>query len=239
LAFENLGLVAAGAAGAVSFLSPCVLPLVPGYVSFIAGNSDTAKSSRFKTLVLSLCFVAGFSLVFVALGASTTLLSSLLLRYRTETAIIGGLLIIVFGLFTAGILQLPLLQRDLRFHRLGTGGHQSGAFILGIAFGFGWTPCIGPVLGTILTLSSVSETAESGVVLLLAYSLGLGIPFILSAWFADDIGQRLSRWKGFGRIMKVLTGGIMVLMGAAMMTGQLQRFSYWLLEAFPILQRIG
>lgn len=239
MAFEHLGLTAAVAAGTVSFLSPCVLPLIPGYLAFIAGNSDTKTSDRLRTLILSICFVAGFSAVFVGLGASTTLLSSVLLQYRTESAVAGGLLIIVFGLFTAGVFQLPFLQRDLRFHNLGAGGHHGGSFLLGIAFGFGWTPCIGPVLGTILTLSSVTDTAGSGLALLLAYSLGLGIPFVVSAWFAEGIGQRLYHFRKFGRIMKVATGGVMVLMGIAMTTGQLQRFSYWLLEAFPLLQQIG
>lgn len=239
MAFEYIGLTAAVAAGTVSFLSPCVLPLVPGYLAFIAGNSAMAASDRFRTLILSVCFVAGFSAVFVSLGASTTLLSSLLMQFRTESAIVGGLLIIVFGLFTAGLFQLPFLQQDVRFHNLGAGGHHGGSFLLGIAFGFGWTPCIGPVLGAILTLSSVTDTAGSGFGLLLAYSLGLGIPFVVSAWFAEGIGQRLHRFRRIGRIMKVATGGVMVLMGVAMITGQLQRFSYWLLEAFPLLQQIG
>jgi cytochrome c-type biogenesis protein len=239
MTFEDVGLFAALAAGAVSFLSPCVLPLVPGYVSFIAGNGDAAPVGRFRTVVLSLFFVLGFSTIFIALGASTTLLSGLLLKFRTESAIVGGILIVLFGLFTAGLLNFSVMQRDFRFHTLGAGGHPVSAYVLGIAFGFGWTPCIGPVLGVILTMSALSETAFDGLKLLGAYSLGLGIPFVLSALFADGIGQRLSRFRGAGKALKLTSGGIMVLMGLAMMTGQLQRFSYWLLETFPQFQQVG
>ena len=195
MTFENVGILAAIVAGAVSFFSPCVLPLVPGYVSFIAGNGSAAAANRFSTLLLSLCFVLGFSAVFISLGASTTLLSGLLLRFRTESMVIGGALIVIFGLFTAGLLNVPLMQRDLRFHSIGKGGQPVGAFILGIAFGFGWTPCIGPILGTILTMSAFSETAADGILLLGAYSFGLGVPFVASAWFADGIGQRLAKLR--------------------------------------------
>ncbi|MFN0190568.1 MAG: cytochrome c biogenesis CcdA family protein [Aestuariivirga sp.] len=236
---ESIGVAAAITAGMVSFASPCVLPLVPGYISFIAGNSPSSAPSRFKTLALSLCFVLGFSAVFIGLGASTTLLSGFLLRYRTEGEIIGGLIVIVFGLFTAGILNIPALQRDVRFHNLGAGGGPGGAAVLGVAFGFGWTPCIGPILGAILTLSATAESASGGVLLLAAYSLGLGVPFVLSAWFADTIGQRLARFRRAGLILKVAAGGIMVAMGLAMATGKLSEFSYWLLDTFPVFQSIG
>jgi cytochrome c-type biogenesis protein len=183
--------------------------------------------------------VLGFSAVFISLGASTTLLSGLLLRFRTESMVIGGALIVIFGLFTAGLLNVPWMQRDLRFHSIGKGGQPVGAFILGIAFGFGWTPCIGPILGTILTMSAFSETAADGILLLGAYSFGLGVPFVASAWFADGIGQRLAKLRSAGRTLKLASGGIMVVMGVAMMTGQLQRVSYWLLETFPQFQQIG
>ena len=239
MTFENVGILAAIVAGAVSFFSPCVLPLVPGYVSFIAGSSSAAATNRLSTLLLSLCFVLGFSAVFISLGASTTLLSGLLLRFRTESMVIGGALIVIFGLFTAGLLNVPWMQRDLRFHSIGKGGQPVGAFILGIAFGFGWTPCIGPILGTILTMSAFSETAADGILLLGAYSFGLGVPFVASAWFADGIGQRLAKLRSAGRTLKLASGGIMVVMGVAMMTGQLQRVSYWLLETFPQFQQIG
>lgn len=237
--FEGISVFAAVTAGLISFLSPCVLPLVPGYVSFIAGNAADGEKDYLRTLSLSLCFVLGFSAVFIALGASTTLLSGLLLSYRTETAVIGGVLIIMFGLFTSGLVNIPMMQRELKFYGPTSGGKPLSAGLLGLAFGFGWTPCIGPVLGAILTLAAVSATAGTGVILLSAYSLGLGIPFILSAMFADALAQRLTGLRNAGRILKIVTGLIMVIVGIAMITGHLQSFAFWLLETFPIFQRIG
>jgi cytochrome c-type biogenesis protein len=242
---SNIGILTALAAGAISFLSPCVLPLVPGYISYVAGNAAVAGgpsqeiSSRLSALLLSTWFVLGFSTVFVALGASATAISRLLLSYRYETNILGGAIIIVFGVFMTGLVRLPWLQREFRFHGNLPGGRPLGAYVLGLAFGFGWTPCIGPVLGAILTVSALSSTASSGIALLSIYSVGLGVPFLLSALFTESLAKRLKGMKRTGRLLQIAAGVIMVAMGVAMATGTMTTFSFWLLEQFPILTKIG
>lgn len=240
---SNIGIVSAFLAGAVSFLSPCVLPLVPGYISYVAGRSEAADLPKSRPdvpiLFRSACFVLGFSTIFIALGASATGLSSLLLAYRYETNVIGGAIVVMFGLFTAQLIRLPWLQRDFRIHTSMRGGSAIAAYTLGLAFGFGWTPCIGPVLGAILTVSAVSASASSGVALLGIYSLGLGLPFLLSAMFTDRLMISLRGMRWAGRLMQFGAGGIMVLMGVAMITGRLSTFSFWLLDQFPILTKIG
>ncbi|MEQ9637769.1 MAG: cytochrome c biogenesis protein CcdA [Devosia marina] len=241
---SNIGVLTAFLAGTVSFLSPCVLPLVPGYVSYIAGNSAADRSSAVDrsgtvALLLSLCFVLGFSTVFIALGASATLVSQLLLSYRSEANLIGGTLVIVFGIFTTGLIRFAWMDRDIRFHGAIQGGRPAGAYLLGLAFGFGWTPCIGPVLGAILTVSAVSATASSGILLLAVYSIGLGLPFVLSALFMQGLAERLKVMRGVGRWLQIVAGVVMIAMGVAMVTGQLSLFAFWLLQNFPIFRQIG
>lgn len=175
---SDIGILTAFVAGVVSFLSPCV----PGYISYVSGNTltDIGRSTvtRFSALGLGFCFVLGFSSVFVVLGATATALSRALLYYRYEANLAGGAVIILFGIFMTGLVPMPWLQRDARFHGKITGGRPVGAYLLGLAFGFGWTPCIGPILGAILTVSAVSSTALTGIVLLSVYALGLGLPFL-------------------------------------------------------------
>ncbi len=245
LELSSIGVLTAFAAGTISFLSPCVLPLVPGYVSYVAGQTlhgaqkPRGPAARLPALSLSLLFVLGFSTVFVALGASATALGQLLLRYRYETNIVGGAIIIVFGLFMLGMLRLPWLQRDVRFHARIPGGRPLGAYFLGLAFAFGWTPCIGPVLGAILTVSATSVTVADGVMLLAVYSIGLGVPFLLAAAFTDGLAARLKLFGRAGRLLQIAAGVIMIVMGIAMITDQLSAFSYWLLDMFPVLGNIG
>ena len=233
------------AAGIISFLSPCVLPLVPGYVSYVAGDTLThgrhpdGRMQRLSALGLSLCFVAGFSTVFIALGAGATSLGQLLLRYKYEANIAAGVIVIVFGLFMAGVLKLAWLQRDLRFHVDIKGGRPLGAYLIGLAFAFGWTPCIGPVLGAILTVSAVAATVSSGTALLAAYSLGLGIPFLVTAVYTDGLLAWLKSVRRIGRWLQIGAGAAMILMGVAMITGMLSSFSFWLLQTFPAFGTIG
>lgn len=236
-----LGMTAALLAGAISFVSPCVLPLVPGYVSYIAGRTTTsaATPSRTQVLWLSLCFVFGFSTIFMVLGASATALGQALLQWRYELNLVGGGIVILFGLFMIGAARTGAMERDLRFHLDIPGGRPTASYVLGLAFGFGWTPCIGPILGAILTASAASATVGQGVALLAFYSAGLGVPFLIVAGFTDRLAGRL---RGAGRIGRRLhqgAGAVMVLMGVAMMTGRLSALSYWLLDAFPVLGRIG
>jgi cytochrome c-type biogenesis protein len=241
---SNIGIAAAFAAGVISFLSPCVLPLVPGYVSYVAGHSIAERSAgnvsvRLQTAALSGCFVLGFSTIFVVLGASATVLGQVLLSYRHELNLFGGAIVIAFGLLTLGLLRPAWLQRDHRFHLYLPGGRPTAAYVLGLAFGFGWTPCIGPILGAILTVSAGSATVANGVTLLSVYSLGLGLPFVLAAAFTDGLMAKLSSIGRLGRSLQAVAGVIMIVMGAAMITGHLSAFSFWLLDAFPVLSTIG
>jgi len=236
-----IGMTAALLAGAISFVSPCVLPLVPGYVSYIAGRSvgGAAAPGRGQVVWLSLCFVLGFSTIFMLLGASATALGQSLLRWRYELNILGGSIIILFGLFMLGAARIQAMEREFRFHLELPGGRPVASYVLGLAFGFGWTPCIGPILGAILTASATSATIGQGVALLAIYSAGLGVPFLVVAAFTDRLTGRL---RGAGRVGRRLhrgAGVVMILMGVAMITGQLSALSYWLLDAFPLLGRIG
>jgi cytochrome c-type biogenesis protein len=245
LEISNIGALTALAAGTISFLSPCVLPLVPGYISYVAGNTDGVidrqrrMAARLSTMALSGLFVLGFSTVFVALGAGASAISRLLISYRYETNIIGGAIIVLFGLFMTGLLRLPMLQREFRFHLAIPGGRPVGANVLGLAFGFGWSPCIGPVLGAILGVAALSSTAGSGIALLSIYSIGLGVPFLIAAAFTEGLAKRLKSMRRTGRILELVAGGIMIVMGVAMMTGYLTTFSFWLLDTFPVFQTIG
>lgn len=242
LELTSISILTAFVGGAISFLSPCVLPLVPGYVSYIAGQSLPVGDERHATLPrlgLSLLFVLGFSTVFVALGASATILGQFLLQYRYEANIVGGSIIILFGVFMVGMLKLPWLQRDIRFHKQIPGGRPLGAYLLGLAFAFGWTPCIGPILGAILTMSATTVTVSSGIALLSVYSLGLGLPFLLAAAFTSGLASRLKLIGRMGRHLQIAAGAVMIVMGIAMITGQLSTFSYRLLSTFPVLGQIG
>lgn len=240
----GIGLIAAFIAGAALFLSPCVLPLVPGYISYVAGhNAGTVESAmddrRLQAITMGIFFVAGFSTIFIALGASATALGQMLLSYRYELNIVGGTIVTLFGLFTIGMAKIMVMQREFRFHLSIPGGRPLSAYVLGLAFGFGWTPCIGPILGAILTASAASATITEGVVLLAIYSAGLGIPFLLAAAFTDRLTRRLRTIGRIGRWLNKIAGLTMVAMGVAMITGQLSVFSYWLLDAFPLLGQIG
>lgn len=240
----SLGVITAFAAGAVSFLSPCVLPLVPAYVSYVTGQSLQAQrvsgGTRIEAGLLSLCFVLGFSAIFVALGAGASALSRVLLQYRHEAGIVGGALVLLFGLvMLIGVERIPLLRRDAHLHVHAATASAPAAFLLGAAFAFGWTPCIGPILGVILTGAALSESASAGVRLLGAYSAGLGLPFIVVPVFLREIAGRWRRMSRLGVPLMRIAGGVMIAMGIAMMTGTLTRLSYWLLEQFPALGRIG
>jgi len=241
----TIGIGSAFVAGIISFLSPCVLPLVPGYVSYVAGGSledlteNPSRAKRLKALILSGWFVAGFTIVFVALGASASALGEFLLTYKTEFGYAAGAIIVVFGLYLTGLLKIPALAREARFiSRLG-GGHPLAALVLGMAFAFGWTPCIGPILGAILTVSASTGSVGAGAILLAVYSLGLGVPFLIAAAFTGIFLRRMRTIRKISRPFQIGAGVILVIMGVAMITGYLSSFAFLLIEAFPGLATIG
>jgi cytochrome c-type biogenesis protein len=241
------GLLTAFVGGIASFLSPCVLPLVPGYLSYIAGGSTGLTSQgigngadRWRALGLSGCFVLGFSIVFLALGASVTAIGRLFLAYRYEMNIVAGVAIALAGLMVMGVVRSPAwVQRYYRFDPNAAGGRPLSAMVLGMAFGFGWTPCIGPVLGGILALGATSDSVGRGTLLLGVYALGLGVPFLLAAFFMVPFTRRLGALRRAGRFLQLATGAILVVMGTAVASGQLMHFAIWLLKTFPVLGGIG
>lgn len=239
------GLLTAFIGGIASFLSPCVLPLVPGYLSYIAGGVGATTprgkiTERWRTLGLSGCFVLGFSVVFLALGASVTALGRLFLAYRYEMNIVAGIAIALAGLVVMGAVRTPLwVQRYYRFDAAISGGRPLSAALMGMAFGFAWTPCIGPVLGGILALGATADSVARGTLLLGVYALGLGVPFMLAAFFMAPFTRRLAELRRAGRILQIVAGGILVVMGMAVASGQLTYFAIWLLNTFPILGTIG
>lgn len=235
-----VGLLTAIVAGAISFVSPCVLPLVPGYLSFVSSGVDPASrqlGDRIKVVWSALFFIAGFSTVFVLLGLGAQAFGGILLRYNVEANLLGGALLVCFGLVMTGLIKIPALLRELRLPGPQTISGPTGAYTLGLTFAFGWTPCIGPVLGSILTLAAMS--AGSGAVLLAAYSVGLGIPFLIVAVAFSSIAAGFKRMRYAGHILNILAGSIMIVMGILMMTGRLTLIAFWLLERFPGLAYIG
>ncbi len=232
------GLVLAFGGGLVSFLSPCVLPLVPGYVAWVAGTDlATARAERWRALRLSAFFVLGFGLVFVLLGLGATAMGGLLRRWSYELTMVAGGLIALMGLVQMGLLRAAPLMRDLRFRPPSGGGGPVSATLIGIAFGFGWTPCIGPVLAGVLAAAAL--TPGSGAGLLAAYALGLGVPFLLAAFYLPAAMARARRLGRLGRALQVANGAIMVAAGIAIATGEMTRLAVWILEAFPWLAWLG
>jgi len=241
---SGVGAGAAVLAGGVSFLSPCVLPLVPGYVSYIAGRSlddatrTTDMGGRLQMVGLSLGFVLGFSLVFIAMGASASALGTLFQSYRYEANYVAGALVILFGLHMTGLIRVGWFGRDIRFAPMIPGGRPMGAFVLGLAFAFGWSPCIGPILAAILALGAATASVSDGIALLSLYSAGLAIPFLLVAAFTRRLSLWLARLRRAGHYLQVASGGILIAVGMAMITGYLTAFGTWMLQTFPIFQAV-
>lgn len=233
------GTLAAFLGGLVSFFSPCTLPLVPGYLSVVTGGAVTEASNRLKALWLSVCFVLGFSLVFVALGTSASLLGQWLMAYRHEANLVAGVLIILMGLFMLSWWSMPALQRDWRIGHTLEGGRPTAALVLGVAFAVGWTPCIGPILGAILALSSTHANAETGMLYLAVYSLGLALPFLGTALFIEHFRERMRGFSRWSRPLRAVAGLGLVIMGVMVLTGQMTRFASWMLSTFPVLGDLG
>jgi cytochrome c-type biogenesis protein len=241
----DVTILAALFAGLVSFLSPCVLPLVPPYLVYLAGSSlerladaEPAPEVRRDTVAAAILFVAGFTTVFVALGASASVIGALLRLYSAELAIAAGVVIIVMGLHFLGLTPIGLLHRQARIEVQKPVGLW-GAYVVGLAFAFGWTPCIGPILAAILAVAASSATVAKGAGLLAVYSLGLGIPFVIAAFAVEPFAAFLTRFRGhLARVERVM-GGLLVLTGLAFLFGFFTQLNSWLIETFPALQSIG
>lgn len=241
----DVTIAAALIAGLVSFLSPCVLPLVPPYLVYLAGASlerlaDAEPEPRVKreTVFAAALFVAGFATVFVALGASASAVGSLIRAYSSELAVVAGIIIIIMGLHFLGVTRIALLHRQKRVDVPKPVGLW-GAYVMGLAFAFGWTPCIGPILAAILAVAASEATVAKGAGLLAVYSLGLGIPFVIAALAIEPFAAFLSHFRKHLARMEQVMGGLLVLTGIAFLTGTVTTASFWLLEAFPILGKIG
>ena len=228
-------------AGFVSFLSPCVLPLIPGYISFINGTTlenleDKKKNFIFKETLL---FTLGFSVVFISLGATATFFGSLIFEYSTFFTYFVGIVIIFFSLNMIGILQLRLLNQELKYHFHNQITKPYMSFLVGIGFGFGWSPCIGPILGSVLALASLETTITKGIILLSIYSIGLAIPFILSGLFITKFLIFSKKTKIHIIKIQKISGYILLVTGVLIVTGKLQTLGYYLLDWFPILGKLG
>jgi cytochrome c-type biogenesis protein len=237
-------------AGLVSFLSPCVLPLVPPYLGFLGGTTFEELSHEkglertvWRRIVLaSVVFVAGFSTVFIALGASASLIGQFIQTWRAELSIAAGIVIILFGLHFLGVFRLSFLHAEKRYHHANEGATLAGAYLMGLAFAFGWTPCIGPILSTVLALAANEASLGAGVRLLAVYSLGLGIPFVLAAVAIRPFLSFMQRFRRHLGLMEKIMGALLVLTGIAFLNifdwFSIQAVGQWLIETFPGLARI-
>jgi len=233
----EMSMVLAAGAGVLSFLSPCVLPLVPSYLAFVGGlalaGQEGKRPARATLLLHAALFILGFSLVFVALGASMSLLGRMLLQYQEGMRRVGGILIILFGLSIAGVLKLPWLLRDWRVHLRERPAGYLGSVFVGITFGAGWTPCIGPVLGSILTLAGTAQTAGTGVQMLAAYAAGLGVPFFVSAMLLDRFAGFFDRFRRFLPFVDRVAGAMLVLAGILLFTGYMTVLNTYFIRLTP------
>ncbi len=240
----DVTLPAAAAAGLLSFLSPCVLPLVPPYLTFIAGTTveDVAYErlgrARRDVFLAAVLFVLGFSTVFVALGATASVFGQVLRQHIAFLSLLAGLAIILMGLHFLGLFRLAFLYREKRVEVEKPLGLW-GAYVLGLAFAFGWTPCIGPILAAILAVAASEDTVGRGAGLLAVYSLGLGIPFLLAAVALEAFIGFLKRFRAHFPLIERIVGLLLIATGIAFLTGAMQNFSYWLLQIFPGLANLG
>lgn len=233
-------------AGLLSFVSPCVLPIVPPYLCFLAGMSmeelskSGENSNAYKRVVAaSVAFVLGFATVFVTLGASASFIGGFVVKHLDMLSMVAGGIIIIMGLHFLGVFKIALLYREARVHVERKPAGLIGAYVVGLAFAFGWTPCVGPVLAAVLFAASAEESASRGALLLFVYALGIGIPFILASFFVAPFMGVMRRFsKHLGTVEKVM-GGMLVLTGILFITGEMSTLSYKLLEWFPALGTIG
>lgn len=230
-------------AGVLSFLSPCVLPIVPPYLAYMGGISmaevrEGGGAARRRVLLPAAFFVLGLSTVFLFLGFTASVLGRMFLENQVLLSRISGAVVIVFGLHFLGVFRIPILDREARIDA-GNQGGAFGAYVLGLAFAFGWTPCIGPQLGAILSIAATEANLGRGTALLGVYALGLGLPFLLAALFIDRAVGVMARLKRHMKIIERVMGVLLIVVGVALMTGAFSDFSWWLLETFPGLATLG
>jgi cytochrome c-type biogenesis protein len=242
---HDVSIPAALLAGLVSFLSPCVLPLVPPYLIYLTGatierleNDETVSASKRAVMISAVMFVLGFSTVFVALGASASLIGGLIRAWSAELSIVAGIVIIIMGLHFLGLTRIAFMMREGRMPIPKPVGLW-GAYVMGLAFAFGWTPCIGPILAAILSVAAAEATVTKGAGLLAVYSAGLGIPFLIAAFMVEQFSSLFSRMKRHLANVERTMGVLMVLTGIGFLTGAVSNVSIWLLETFPSLQNFG
>lgn len=243
----EVGYGAALLAGALSFLSPCVLPLVIPYLGFLGGVTLRAAPggavaevpNRGRVMVAAGFFVLGFATVFTLLGATASWLSQLLAEYMDALAVLAGIVLIAFGLHFAGVLRIDVLNYEKRFHPRERPVSPLGAYVVGLAFAFGWTPCIGPVLAGVLTLAAGRDSILEGAMLLFIYALGIGVPFLLAAASVAPFLRFIGRFRGYFRAVEIIVGGLLILTGVMVMTGTFQEIGGWMLDRWPDLGRFG
>ena len=234
-------------AGLLSFASPCVLPLIPAYISFLGGVSlsqlteedgvDVATQKR--VFYAAIAFVLGFSTVFIALGASATAISTLIAQNSLLLGQIAGVIIVIFGLHFIGVFRIGFLNFEKRFHLENKPTGLAGSYILGLAFAFGWTPCVGPILASVLMVATSGDSIGYGISLLTVYAAGLGIPFLAAAFAVKPFMKFLSRFKSQMRKIELTIGGLLIITGIAIFTGDLAEAANWLLETFPVFTKFG
>lgn len=243
----EVGYAGAVLAGMLSFLSPCVLPLVVPYLGFLGGVTLRAAPGgavaeapdRGLVLLAALFFVLGFATVFTMFGATASALSQLLAEHLDTLAVVAGIVLILFGLHVAGVLRIGLLDREARLQTKEKPVSPLGAYVVGLAFAFGWTPCVGPVLAGILTIAAAGDGVAEGAMLLFAYALGIGIPFMLAAAFVTPFLRFVARFRQHYRAVELAAGGLLALTGVLVLTGSFQEIGAWMLDRWPGLGRFG
>ena len=231
--------VLAFSAGIISFLSPCVLPLIPGYIAYVSGSTfNELLEKKEANLTPIILFAFGFSIIFILFGAAATFIGQLFLSYSNELRIIAGIVILIFSFHILGFLNLKIFNFEKRF-QVTNNNSFFGPIVLGMAFGFGWTPCIGPILGSILVLATTEETLSNGIILLSFYSLGLAIPFVISGLLIQKFINISKKLKSNMKLVVNISGYLLLVTGILILTNQLQVLGFYLIEYFPILQKLG
>ena len=226
--------------GLISFLSPCVLPLIPGYIAYISGGTIDKIAEKIKLVFLkTIFFSVGFSVVFISFGVTASLIGKFFINYSDQLRIIAGLIIILFSMQLIGIINLKILNTEARFFTKNYSNNLIFPTIVGAAFGFGWTPCIGPILGSILALASLENNVSDGIILLSFYSLGLAIPFIVSGYAIQRFFMLSKKMKKIMPYVSKTGGAILLLTGYLIITNQIQSLGFYLLELFPFLSKLG